>query len=71
MCFSNTFQGQPIVVRNPERSETQLHTLSVSVATKMLGFTRFLFDVTPMEGVDFSIVSQGFGHIRSTQPTMP
>ena len=26
--------------------------------------TRFLFDVTPMEGVDFSIVSQGFGHIR-------
>ena len=70
MCFLNTSQIQPVVVWNQERSETQLHTVSVSVATKMLGFTRFLFDVTLMKQVHFSIVFQGFGGIRSTQPTM-
>ena len=69
MCFRNTSQIQPVVVWDQERSETQLHTGSVSVTTKMLGFTRFLFDVTAMEQVDFSIVFQGFGGIRSTQPT--
>ena len=69
MCSSNTPQIQRVVVRNQERSETQLHTLSVSITIKMLGFTRFLFDVTSMDQVDFSIVFQGFGGIRSTQPT--
>ena len=68
MCSPNTSQIQT-VVSNQERSETQLQTISVPVATKMLGFTRFLFDVTTMEQVDFSIVFQGFGGIRSTQPT--
>ena len=69
MCSPNTPQIQPVVVWNQEHSETQLHTVSVSVTTKMLGFTRFLFDVTSMEWIDFSIVFQGFGGIRSTQPT--
>ena len=69
MCSANTPQIQPVVVWNQEHSETQLHTGSVSVTTKMLGFTRFLFDVTSMEWIDFSIAFQGFGGIRSTQPT--
>ena len=69
MCSPNTPQIQPVVVWNQERSETQLHTVSVSIATKMLGFTRFLFDVTSTDPIDFSIVFQGFGGVRSTQPT--
>ena len=68
MYSSNTSQIQPVVVRNQERSETQLHTLSVSVTIKMLGFTRFFFDVTSPKQIDFSIFS-GFGGTRSTQPT--
>ena len=69
MCFPNISQIQPVVVRNQERSETQLRTVTVSLTTEMLGFTRFLFDVTSLGQVDFSIVFQGSGGIRSTQPT--
>ena len=69
MCSSNTSQIQPVVVRNQERSKTQLQTVPVSLTTKMLGFTRFLFDVTSLEWIDFSTIFQGFGGIRSTQPT--
>ena len=37
---------------------------------KVLGFTRFLFDVTSMERVHPSMAFQDFGGIRSTQPTI-
>ena len=70
MCSPNTSQIRCVVVCNQEPSETQLHTVIVSVvSTKMLGFTRFVFDVTHIDHVHFSIVLQGFGGIRSTQPT--
>ena len=41
MCFPNTSQSQHVVVCNPERSETQLHTVRVSETAKVLGFSRF------------------------------
>ena len=68
MCSPNTPQIQPVVVWNQERSETQLHTGSVSIATKMLGFTRFLFDVTSTDPIDFSIVFQIL--VASVQPNL-
>ena len=50
--------------------QTQLHTVSVWKTAIALGFTRFLFDMAYMERFDFSIAFQGFGGIRSTQPTI-
>ena len=47
-----------------ERSETQLH--AVRGPAKVLGFTSYLFDVTYMEKIRFSVTFQGFGGIRST-----
>ena len=41
MCFPNTSQIQGVVVRNQERSETQLHTVRVSETDETLGFSRF------------------------------
>ena len=41
MYFPNTSQIQRGVVRNQERSETQLHTVRVSETAKLLGFSRF------------------------------
>ena len=41
LCFPHTSQIQRVVVRNQERSETQLHTARVSETAKALGFSRF------------------------------
>ncbi len=54
-----------------ELSETQLHTVSIAgdLSRQPLGFTRFLVDVGYMEAVLLFYDLEGFGDIRSTQPT--
>ncbi len=72
MKISNGLQPKNIGAYPQELSETQLHTGTIArnLSRHPLGFTRFLVNVGGMEEVLFFYDLEGFGGIRSTQPTL-